>query len=162
MKGYSLHLFLVACTALVMIAAVYDLRTRRIPNWLTTLGLLGGIAGHAALGSFAGAQASLLGAAVVGAVPLLLWRLGLVGGGDVKIVMAVGAICHASLGMMLVFIALSLMASFGVLRLAWYGHSPIRTEKKRLVIAEAAKEQMRFGPALVLSALTIVLVRGGF
>jgi prepilin peptidase CpaA len=162
MKGYSLHVFLVACAVLVMVAAIYDLKTRRIPNWLTTMGLFGGIAAHAALGSVPAASASLLGAAVVGAGPLLLWRFGLVGGGDVKIVMAIGAICHASLGMTLVFIALSLMATFGILQLAWHGHLPIRAEKKRLVIAEAAKEPMRFGPALAISALTIVLVRGGF
>lgn len=182
MKGYSLHSFLVWCAALAIVAAVFDIRSRRIPNWLTTAGLFAGILGHAWLGNQAAghdfalhaAGYSLLGAAVVGVVPLLLWRLGLVGGGDVKIVMAVGAVCHASLGMTMVFIALSLMASVGIVKLAWDGNffktlwstlsalfNPLRKKDNQVVVADAGREPLRFGPALALSAIVLVLVHGG-
>lgn len=182
MMGYSLHAFLVSCALLAMVAAVYDLRSRRIPNWLSALGVLGGVVGHAAMGYAAAggdfalraAGYSLLGAVVVGAVPLVLWRFGAVGGGDVKIIMAVGAVCHASIGMTLVFFALSLTACFGVIKLAWDGHllrsvatsllalaNPLRARRDRVAVAEGAREPLRFGPALVLSAIAIVLTHGG-
>lgn len=182
MKGYSLHSFLIWCAALAVVAAVFDIRSRRIPNWLTTAGLFGGILGHAWLGNQAAghdfalhaAGYSLLGAAVVGVVPLILWRLGLVGGGDVKIVMAVGAVCHASLGMTMVFIALVMMACVGIVKLAWDGNlfksigttllsllNPLRKRSHHVAIAEAAREPLRFGPALALSAIVLVLVHGG-
>jgi prepilin peptidase CpaA len=72
-------------------AAVTDLRTRRIHNWLTFSIILTGLCrpllvgapptvGQAALGMFAGA-----------ALPLVLFALGALGGGDVKLLAGVGA-----------------------------------------------------------------------
>jgi prepilin peptidase CpaA len=77
--------------ALMMWAAIVDLRERRIPNWLTFGLILAGLArtalapwpmqelANAALGMLAGA-----------AIPLVLFILGALGGGDVKLMAAIG------------------------------------------------------------------------
>ena len=77
------------CT--LAVAAVIDQRQRRIPNWLTFGLLLGGLGrslcfgtpgsfGHAVLGMLAGA-----------AIPLVLYAISALGGGDVKLLAAIGS-----------------------------------------------------------------------
>lgn len=74
--------------AFVVTAAVSDLRWRRIPKWLAIAGLAGGLAYHAVQGGILGSMA----AAFVGfAAGLALFQLGAIGGGDVKLVTALGA-----------------------------------------------------------------------
>ena len=87
---------------LVLGAAVYDVRYRRIPNWLTVSGLLIGLAlntflsGWPGQGTFLhegwpGLRFSLLGFAVGFGFYLVLYRLRAMGAGDVKLMAAVGA-----------------------------------------------------------------------
>jgi prepilin peptidase CpaA len=74
-------------------AAVEDLRTRRIRNWLTFSLLCTGIA-HGLTGAGGGAGSigsSLAGAGVGFFLPLLLFAIGAMGGGDVKLLAGVGA-----------------------------------------------------------------------
>ena len=79
---------LVLCVA----CAAIDLRSYRIPNWLTFGGAAVGLALAAATGSLAVAQAALLGLAI-GLLALLPARaVGAVGMGDVKLLAAVGAL----------------------------------------------------------------------
>jgi prepilin peptidase CpaA len=80
--------------ALVLCAAVYDVRYRRIPNWLTVAGVLVGLALNGFLdqgrpGLFV---SSLLGLAIAFAVYFVLYALRAMGAGDVKLMAAVGAI----------------------------------------------------------------------
>ena len=95
--------FLVVAIAACTVAALVDLRTGQIPNWLT-LGLLGAApVAHAALvfahpvhaWSTAVAAAGWSLASGVGAalVPLALARSGGLGLGDVKLFAAIGAAC---------------------------------------------------------------------
>lgn len=179
---YSLRVFLLATIALSLTAAAYDWRTHRIPNWLTLGGLLGGLVGHAAFAYVArgpelalrAASLSLLGAVVVAAVPLLLWFVRAMGGGDVKVIAAVGAVCHASLGMTVVFVAFLAMLSFIVLRLAWYGQfwrsalsvvntllNPLRSPQRRVQVAVPLRDSVPFGPALAFSSVVLLVVQGG-
>ncbi len=72
-------------------AAACDLKTRRIPNGLTTAGALAGLAGHAYLSGLPGVLWSLEG--IAAALPLLLlYAARTFGAGDVKLLMAVGAL----------------------------------------------------------------------
>ena len=101
-----IHPGLVVAAVLASIAAITDLRTRRIPNWLTASGLCIGLIGNLVVGALhdgapgllTGAQMSLLGAAIGFALlfPLYVVRpAGLghaMGAGDVKLLAAVGAI----------------------------------------------------------------------
>jgi len=79
---------------MVLAAAVYDVRYRRIPNWLTLAGILAGVALNGFLdqgrpGLFV---SSLLGLAVAFGVYFVLYALRAMGAGDVKMMVAVGAI----------------------------------------------------------------------
>jgi prepilin peptidase CpaA len=77
--------------ALALIAGWSDLRSRRIPNWLTVPALLVGLAVNVALNGLAGLKTSLLGAALglVLLLPFVLLRA--LGAGDWKLAGALGA-----------------------------------------------------------------------
>jgi len=74
-----------------VIAAGWDLRTRRIPNLLTFGAALGGIATHAYLGGFNGAAWSVGGWLVGFAFFFPFFALGGMGAGDVKLLAGIGA-----------------------------------------------------------------------
>ena len=90
MTTYAL---LMAAPALLLLvwAAVEDLRSRRIPNWLTFSLVLGGIAQSIAFGVVSSPGTSLLGLLVGFALPFVLFAMGALGGGDVKLLAGVGA-----------------------------------------------------------------------
>jgi prepilin peptidase CpaA len=72
-------------------AAVVDLRERKIRNWLTFSMLFAGVVQSLLPFSHVGILQSLAGFAVGFAIPFVLFVLGAVGGGDVKLLAAVGA-----------------------------------------------------------------------
>lgn len=73
-------------------AAVTDLRERRIPNWLVVLGTLAGLLVNTIFFGSAGALASGqgIGLALLLSVPMFALRA--MGGGDVKLMAAIGAL----------------------------------------------------------------------
>jgi prepilin peptidase CpaA len=73
-------------------AGILDLRYRRIPNWLTGTALVCGIAVNAVLGGWTGARTSLLGAALGLLILLPFVLLRALGGGDWKLVGALGGL----------------------------------------------------------------------
>lgn len=87
-----------ALVALVVTAAVTDLRSRKVPNWLTYPAIVIGLAGHWLAGGLRGwpGEPGLTGAAAglaVGFLPLLVcWLAGGIGGGDAKLMGAIGAL----------------------------------------------------------------------
>jgi len=76
---------------LSLVAGWTDLRSRRIPNWLTVPGLLLGIGANTFLNGRDGLKASLLGAALGLALLLPLVLLRSLGAGDWKLAGALGA-----------------------------------------------------------------------
>lgn len=77
---------------LVLTAAVYDVRYRRIPNWLTASGVLAGLAMNAFLyQGWPGLRLSLVGFAIAFAVNFVMYILHFRGAGDVKLMAAIGA-----------------------------------------------------------------------
>ena len=86
--------------ALVLGAAVYDIRYRRIPNWLTVGGVLFGLILNSflyqgispAVFGFSGLFFALKGLMLAFAVYVFLYVLRAMGAGDVKLMAAVGAI----------------------------------------------------------------------
>jgi prepilin peptidase CpaA len=77
--------------ALVVPAALYDIRSRRIPNWLTLAGIVAGIAVNAIL-TPGGWGPSLLGAALGFGAYFPFYLVRGMGAGDVKLMAAVGAV----------------------------------------------------------------------
>ncbi len=77
---------------LVAVAAIYDIRYRRIPNWLVLAGLLAGLGWNAYAARFSGLghAAEGLGLGFLLYFPLYLIRAR--GAGDVKLLAAVGSI----------------------------------------------------------------------
>ena len=74
------------------LAAIADVRTRRIPNWLTLVALLLGVAGNTWLHGPAGALTALAGAALGIGLLLPFYAMGAIGAGDVKLLGALGAV----------------------------------------------------------------------
>jgi prepilin peptidase CpaA len=79
-----------SCLAVLIAAAITDVRTRRIPNALTVGGLLLALGGRAVGADGAFAQ-GLIGAALAMVVALPLFATGGFGGGDAKLLVVLGA-----------------------------------------------------------------------
>ena len=77
---------------LVIAAAIFDLRQRRIPNWLAASGFLAGIAMNLFLFETPGLWISLKGAGIALLVYVPLFALRAMGAGDAKLMAAIGAI----------------------------------------------------------------------
>jgi prepilin peptidase CpaA len=81
--------FMWAVGAFTLITAAVDVRTRRLPNFLTVPACLAGLVFHLAVGE--GLLFSLGGFAVGFGLFFLMWMAGSVSGGDVKFMGAIGA-----------------------------------------------------------------------
>ncbi|MGI9101638.1 MAG: A24 family peptidase [Terriglobales bacterium] len=102
--------------AFVMAAAYADVRTRRIPRGLTMTGLVVGLLFHAVRGGFANA---LLAAGVAFVIGLALFSVGAIGGGDVKLLAALGAMLglfYWGRAMSIAILVAALMAVIEVIR----------------------------------------------
>jgi prepilin peptidase CpaA len=80
---------------LVILAAIWDIRTRRIPNWLTLSGVVLGVALNTFLFEINGLWFSLKGLGLAFVVYFVLYLLHAMGAGDVKLMAAVGAAAGA-------------------------------------------------------------------
>lgn len=97
----------VSLAILLGLAAWLDVRQRRIPNGITAAVALLGLA-FAMAGGFAAGSAALAASAVVLAIGIAVWRLGWLGGGDVKLVAALSLWAGpAHLGELLLVVALA-------------------------------------------------------
>lgn len=82
-------------TATLLVAIVTDLRSYRIPNWLTIPAMATGLLGHALVDGFPGMLFSMKGLGVGLALFLVLYVTGGMGAGDVKLLAAVGSFIGA-------------------------------------------------------------------
>ena len=82
---------LVGAELLALIAGWTDLRSRRIPNWLTVSGLVVGVTANSALAGWDGLKTSLLGVGLGLLVLLPFVLLRSLGAGDWKLAGALGA-----------------------------------------------------------------------
>jgi prepilin peptidase CpaA len=81
---------LAGAVVLSLIAGWTDLRSRRIPNWLTVPGLVIGVGANTVFGGWNGLKTSLLGAVVGLALLLPFVLLRSLGAGDWKLAIALG------------------------------------------------------------------------
>lgn len=176
------------------LAAWTDLRTGRIPNKLTlsafALGLLlqvtaggfrvsrVGFGGNTALG---GLLMAVIGALVAAAPFLLLFYKNIdrrdgshenvSGGGDVKLMAALGALVGYYRGIELLFFSLCAAAIFAGARLAWHGRllaalanslfisiNPVLPRKWRREITAELLHKMRIGGAILAGTLVSVVL----
>jgi prepilin peptidase CpaA len=137
--------------AIVLVAAVYDVRYRRIPNWLTVSGVLLGLALNTFLyQGWPGLRLSLAGMAVGLGVYFVLYALRAMGAGDAKLMAAVGAIVgwRDWFGIFLItaiiggLMALILVVTHGRVKKTMWNLSFIVSEMKSLRPAYLAKEEL--------------------
>ncbi|OYP37700.1 prepilin peptidase [Rhodopirellula sp. MGV] len=82
---------LVAMIAFTSVATAMDLKSRRIPNWLTVTTAILGLVWNLYAGHLSGLLTSLGGFATGFGILCTLWLIGGGGGGDVKMMGAIGA-----------------------------------------------------------------------
>lgn len=166
------HVGLVLAIFVAALAAAYDLRTGTIPNWVTYPALGLGPLAHAGRYLLAAkgftddalreAGFSLAGAAVCALVPLVLYRRGGIGAGDVKLFAAIGAFMQVSWGVeaqLYAFVAASLIAPA---KLAYEGKLWITLKNafaiganvflpkdKQNTVDESVFSWLRMGPAVL-------------
>jgi Flp pilus assembly protein protease CpaA len=124
--------FQVAALLVAAVAVTYDLRHKRVPNWVTLWVLpvapvmwalrflsakpVFGIPAPMFYGSL-----SVIGAFACAAVPLLLFRFSLIGGADVKLLASLGALLMPHTGILAELVAFVLAALLLPMRLAYHG-----------------------------------------
>lgn len=175
--------FLVAAVVLTGIAAAFDLKKGEIPNWLTLPVLLLSPIAHAATVSVKGLGAeeagwevgfSIAGAAITAAVPLFLYRQNAIGGGDVKLLAALGALCQPSLGLEVelygflsaVIVAPAMLAYEGKLlrtlkNTATLALNAVVPKAKRKEVESEAMSWFRLGPCIFIGALVTLAFHWG-
>lgn len=79
-------------SAVLAIAVSYDLRFRRIPNWLTFPAMIAGILYHGYVGGIPALSLSLGGLVVGFALFFIFYMVGGMGAGDVKLMAAIGSL----------------------------------------------------------------------
>ncbi len=92
-------------------AAVSDWKTRKLPNWLTVSAFAVALFFHTVGGGLTGLMNSL-GFATGFGILLVLWLMGGSGGGDVKLMGALGAWLGAALTLRVFFVSAGLIAVF--------------------------------------------------
>jgi prepilin peptidase CpaA len=83
---------LAIAAACSMVGSVFDVKSRRIPNFITFPSILAGLAMHLALGGWRQLLSSLAAGLICGVLFLLFYLAGGMGAGDVKLMAAVGCI----------------------------------------------------------------------
>jgi prepilin peptidase CpaA len=112
-----------AC-AMTLASAWTDARTGRIPNLLTLPAIPLGLGLGAIQAGWVGFGSAALGALLCFAVPYVLFRSSrgqAIGGGDVKLFAALGALLGTSAGLEVELASLVLLAVFALLALTWRG-----------------------------------------
>jgi prepilin peptidase CpaA len=150
-------------------ACVTDLRTGRIPNWLTLPVVGTSPILFAILQGRTGAMLSLIGLLLAGAVPWLLYRSTQgrgIGGGDVKLFAALGALLGPTRGLEIQLTAFGLLALFAFIVLAYRGQllrllrntlqlatNPFLPRDRRRPIEAAGLTEIRMGPSIALAVV---------
>jgi prepilin peptidase CpaA len=83
-------------TVCAIVGSVFDVKSRRIPNFVTLPALLLGLSMHLAHGGWGQFFSSLAAGMICGLVFLVFYLAGGMGAGDVKLILAVGCIAGLS------------------------------------------------------------------
>lgn len=81
----------IGCFIMLGVAFVTDIKTMKIPNWITVGGLVTGVLAHLIVDGWSGGWFALQGAGAGFGILLLMYWCRAVGGGDVKLFAGIGA-----------------------------------------------------------------------
>jgi prepilin peptidase CpaA len=120
-------------------AAYYDLRIRRIPNWINLSGVILGLGLNTYFASFSGTATAAGGLLVALCVYVPLYALKGMGAGDVKLMAAIGAIAGAR-NWLTIFIVTALLGGFVSLVLVLWRKRLAQTfHNISVIVAQLAK-----------------------
>jgi prepilin peptidase CpaA len=172
------HRSLVVAMAVAAVAAWFDWRRGEIPNWLTYGALVLGPFLHA--GRMLSARQpmevalieggySIAGAFVCSIVPLILYKQGAIGGGDLKLLAAIGALLQTMNGVEAQLYGFFAAALIAPARLAYEGKllstlknaftilaNMFRPKTRQEPVAESTLSWFRLGPPLLFGVLLTV------
>lgn len=120
---FATHVLYAALAAVVIFAAVFDMRTGRIPNALTFPAMLAFAAAHAALSGLPGLWFSLAGLGAGLTFLLVPHLFGYLGAGDVKLMAVVGAALGIE-ALLTVFLFTSLAGGAHIVLHLWLSPAP--------------------------------------
>ena len=162
----GMHLYLGTALAVTAVAAAADLKTGHIPNWLT----LGAWAAASVLHVARGAMVTGWSGAATGALTALLHRASGMGGGDVKLLGAIGALCGPVLGMQVQVFSFVVALLYVPAKLAYAGTLfqtvkrsvalvayPFVAKERRVQLTEATRISIKFAPAVLGGVVTTAL-----
>lgn len=165
----------------VGVCAAYDLRHRRIPNLvlavMLTLAIGLGASRSLSSGSVFPVLRVAAGGLLVSLVPLALWRVHLMGAGDVKLCAVLGALVGAKLGLLCTSGGFTVGLTWLIMKAAFYGSAPWRSlslvvnsgaapgplgrrflRRALASVQPSMAQTMPFAPALVVSVLGLAVV----
>jgi prepilin peptidase CpaA len=158
---------------LTAVAALTDARRGIIPNWLTLPALLLALVWRLVSGGMTGAFLGLFGALACGLVPWIMHRATggrAIGGGDIKLFAAAGALLGPGLGLELELSSFVILAMFALVQLTYRGllvktlwgslrlaAGPLLPARMRTEASSETLTEMRMGPAILLAAIVVVL-----
>jgi len=157
--------------------AVTDYRTGHIPNWLTLPPLAIAPLLYGLASGWDAFLAVLVGILVCGLVPVIMFRMGGMAGGDVNLFAAVAAIVGPDLGLQAELLALIVAGIYSLGRLAWDGKlfrtlgntmamglNPILPKRLRRPMSPELRETLRLGGAIFAGTFITLYgrVRGQF
>lgn len=164
----------IALLLLVTVAALTDVRQGRIPNGLTYPAILFGVCLAAAEGTWPGLRSSLFGLALGFGPFFVLYMIGGLGGGDVKLMAAVGALMGYPFTLNALVTSILAGGLIALLLVIWEGKARqaavyLGATLGRLVMPSLprapleARQNVPFGVAICLgSFLTLISIWQGF
>ncbi len=176
---YGEQYFLLAAVLVTGLAAWFDWRTGHLPNRLTLGTLAAAPLLHAAIGlskagwtgCWQGAAFSLAGAIACLIVPAVLYFMGGIYGGDVKLLGALGALLLPMVGMEAELYSFLVAALYAPARLAWegklfhtLGNSALLVRNwfvpkaKRREVPQEMMAELRFAPSIFVATCVTVLL----
>lgn len=172
--------FLLFTVLVCAVAALSDFRTGLIPNWLTFGALLSGVLGHLLYGSWLidgwtglhQSALSLAGVVLCSLAPGVMYWKGAMGGGDLKLFAAIGALCQPLVGIEIQMYALVVAAIIAPARLAYEGRllrvmagtlsvalNPFLPRARQRALPPEALTSFRLGPAIFAGAALSLALR---
>jgi prepilin peptidase CpaA len=130
-------MMIAALTVLLATAMCTDIRSSRIPNWLTFSAMGFACVVHAWFGGVQGAAFSLSGLGAGLGLFIILYVSGSIGAGDVKLMAAVGAII-GPYGALISGVLAILVGGLYALCAMWYQWGLIETGRKLISAAQGA------------------------
>ncbi|MEO8026452.1 MAG: A24 family peptidase [Bryobacteraceae bacterium] len=130
-------------------ASIQDLAVRRISNWIPLIAILGGLAIQTVQHGWRGAAGAVLGAITGFCIFLLLYVMGGMGGGDVKLMAGFGALLGVS---RLLEAALWTAVCGGVLAVGVVVWVTVRNRIRGEVGKPLTAEAIPYAPAIAVGA----------